>query len=145
MRDFLRLALDQRHVKPQQGFGAYEATLLLQHAPEIGALGQQLGEQAVKAIRAHAVGNVQQGGANFRRAISFRHCQNRIARRLQQVQRLAVIEHGEMRDDAGLDRKELQHAFAKGMDGLDLEAARCFECAGKELAGALEKLRIGIG
>jgi hypothetical protein len=43
-----------------------------------------------------------------------------------------------MAGDVGLERKLMQHRFAKGMYGLDLESAGRFQRAGEELSGKLE-------
>ena len=50
-----------------------------------------------------------------------------------------------MRDDARLHGEQLQHALAEGMNSLDLEAARRFQRAGEELAGALQQVGCRIG
>ena len=57
---------------------------------------------------------------------------------LAQRLRLAVVEHGELRRDAGLEREAAQQALAEGVDRLDPEAARRLERAGEERAGAVE-------
>ena len=139
-----RDALRERQVEAQQALGPLQPLLLLEQHPQVRALGKELGEQLVEVIGVHPVDNIVQGPADVR---CFILCggENGVAGLLQQVERLAVVQHGEMRNDAGLDRKELQHALAKGMDGLDLEAARCFQRTGEELAGPRQQMIIGIG
>ena len=96
-----------------------------------------------KVIGLHTRGDVVERQAEIRSVIGASPAQHGVARRLQGFPRLAFVERREVRHDSGLDGKQLQHAFAKGVDGLDLEAARSFKRAGEELAGAFEDRRIG--
>ena len=49
--------------------------------------------------------------------------QSAAARALQQLGALEIVEHAEGGGDIGLEGKEMQNAFAEGVDRLDLQAA----------------------
>jgi hypothetical protein len=57
---------------------------------------------------------------------------------------LLVVKHAEMTGNVGLERKPVQHGFAEGMNGLDLETARRFERDGEQPAGAHQLVRLGF-
>ena len=53
---------------------------------------------------------------------------------------LALLDHGELRRDPGLEREAAQERLAEGVDRLDSQAPRGLEGAGEEGAGAGEPL-----
>ena len=133
----------QRQALAQQLLGPLQATLLEQLA-QVGAPRQKLGEEAVEGISADAVGHVLQR-LPHRCVLVLCGGEHVVARLLQQLQRLPVVQHGEVGNDPRFHRKQLQHALAKGVDGLDLQPTRRFERASEQLARAFEQGAIGIG
>ena len=69
-----------------------------------------------------------------------RVARQRVEHLLAQRLRLPVVEHGELRRDAGLQREAAQQALAEGVDRLDAQPARRLQRPGEEGAGAAEPL-----
>ncbi len=53
------------------------------------------------------------------------------------------VEHFEMRGDVGFQRKLVQHRFAEGVDGLDLQPARRFQRLGEQPPCPAQRVAIG--
>ena len=59
-------------------------------------------------------------------------------RLLAQQRRLALVERAEAGGHIGLEREQVQHALAEGVDGLDLQAARRLDDAREQFARQLQ-------
>jgi hypothetical protein len=89
-----------------------------------------LGSERVGVVAGQVAGHGGEGGGVFE-GEGLQHL-------LAQGAGAGVVEHGELRRDAGLQREAAQQRVAEGVDRLDLEPARGLQRPGEEGAGAGE-------
>ena len=120
---------------------AVEAADVLQPRP----LAQGLAQQLVEAVVGGVGDGVRQGAVRAGVDLSVASAQHLVGRlALQQRRAVGVVEDGEARRHAGLQREALQQALAERVDGLHLEAARRLDGDGEQRARALAS-RLGVG
>ena len=107
------------------------------------AVAQDLGQQRVEALLAAALKHRREGFGKRRRAGAHRAGQKLAPRRAKQRHFHEGLQHFEMRGDVGFERKLMQHRFAEGVDGLDLQSAGRLKGAGKKPAGKADFLAVG--
>ena len=123
-------AADIAHQLQQFAFGGLAPR---QHRPqrallverlEDGGLDLEIAEQAEQRFHRRRFAAAAQAGR-----------EHRLARFQQHAVALVFFEYAEIERHPGLAREAVQHALAKRVDGLDAQAARCFERPREQRAG----------
>ncbi len=106
------------------------------------ALAYDFGEQGIEPGFAAAFQHSGEGLGQFR--VAGGGARNHVAARGGEQRRLHLrVEHFEMGRNVGLQRKLVQHRFAEGVDGLDLQPARCFQRLGEQAPRPAHGVAIG--
>ena len=108
------------------------------------ALAHDLGEQRVEPVLAAALQHrgeslAQPGIAGHRARSAFR-----AARSANSVSSICGSSISKCAGDVGLQRKLVQHRFAEGVDGLDLQPARRLQRLGEQPSRAAELFGVGL-
>ncbi|CAH0311494.1 hypothetical protein SRABI05_04815 [Agrobacterium fabrum] len=131
-RRFLGLPGSNLHLLPQTGIKADRLFCLVQERAKRAAIGDDGGKQRFQAAFIGKIEHIGERLRQFRVVLSRNRRQKRTARLGQKRGGGAIIENREMAGDIGLQRELVQQGFAKSVDGLDFQPARCFQRLGEQ-------------
>ena len=100
-----------------------------------GAAGLEVGEHGVERGPVELHREVRVGGGDHALRRLERQLRHLLPRQGGYPPRRVVFQDGEARRDASLEREPPKELFAEGVDGLDLQPARCLQGAGEKRAG----------